>query len=184
MGQLNELQIKAAQPRDKEYMLSDGEGLYLRVRPNGKIWIYRYKQAGKQAKLSFGSYPAVSLAMARRKTRDEAEKCAGGIDPKDARSEQVERDRVARLNTFELMARAWHAQAHKDRQWSAGYAEKVMRHLELHIFPWIGSLIMEAIKPTELVRCLHRIKERGNLETAQRSAARPGGRSARLPIRC
>lgn len=25
MGQLNELQIKAAQPRDKEYMLSDGE---------------------------------------------------------------------------------------------------------------------------------------------------------------
>ena len=25
MGQLNELQIKAAQPRDKEYMLSDGD---------------------------------------------------------------------------------------------------------------------------------------------------------------
>lgn len=167
MGQLNELQIKAAQPRDKEYMLSE-EGLYLRVRPNGKVWIYRYKQAGKQAKLSFGSYPTVSLAVARRKTRDEAEKRAGGVDPRDARREQVERDRVARLNTFELMARAWHAQAQKDRQWSAGYAEKVMRHLELHIFPWIGSLTMEAIKPTELVRCLHRIKERGNLETAQR----------------
>jgi integrase len=168
MGQLNELRIKAAQLRDKEYMLSDGEGLYLRVRPNGKVWIYRYKQAGRQAKLSFGSYPTVSLAVARRKARDEAEKRAGGIDPRDARREQAERDRVARLNTFELMARAWHAQAQKDRQWSAGYAEKVMRHLELHIFPWIGSLTMEAIRPTELVRCLHRIKERGNLETAQR----------------
>jgi hypothetical protein len=36
MGQLNELQIKAAQPHDNEYMLADGEGLYLRVRPNGK----------------------------------------------------------------------------------------------------------------------------------------------------
>ncbi|MDI1237258.1 MAG: integrase arm-type DNA-binding domain-containing protein [Polaromonas sp.] len=168
MGQLNELQIKAAQPRDKEYMLSDGEGLYLRVRSNGKVWIYRYKQAGKQAKLSFGSYPAVSLAMARRKARDEAGKRADGIDPRNSRREQVERDRVARLNTFEMMARAWHAQAQKDRQWSAGYAEKVIRHLELHIFPWIGSLTMETIKPTELVRCLHRIKERGNLETAQR----------------
>ena len=43
-----------------------------------------------------------------------------------------------------------------------------MRHLELHNFPWIGSLTMAAIKPTELVRCLHRIQERGNLETAQR----------------
>ncbi|WP_370878423.1 hypothetical protein [Variovorax paradoxus] len=35
-----------------------------------------------------------------------------------------------------------------------------MRHLELHIFPWIGALTMEAILPTEVVRCLHRIKER------------------------
>jgi hypothetical protein len=28
MGQLNGLSIKAAQPRDKEYLLADGEGLY------------------------------------------------------------------------------------------------------------------------------------------------------------
>ncbi len=168
MGQLNELQIKAAQPRDKEYLLSDGEGLYLRVRPTGKAWAYRYKEGGKEAKLSLGRYPAMSLAAARKKARAEAEGRAGGVDPREARREEKERDRVAGLSTFELMARAWHAQAKKDRQWSTSYAEKVMRHLELHIFPWIGVLIMDAIKPTELVRCLHRIKERGNLETAQR----------------
>lgn len=168
MGQLNELQIKAAQPRDKEYLLADGEGLYLRVRPTGKAWVYRYKEVRKEAKLSLGRYPAMSLAVARKKARAEAEKRAGGVDPREARREEEERDRVARLNTFELMARAWQAQAKKDRQWSDSYAEKVMRHLELHIFPWLGSLTMEAIKPTELVRCLHRIKERGNLETAQR----------------
>lgn len=92
MSQLNELQIKAARPRDNEYMLSDGEGLYLRVRPNGKVWLYRYKQAGKQAKLSFGSYPTVTLAVARRKARDEAEKRADCIDPRDAPREQAERD--------------------------------------------------------------------------------------------
>ncbi len=168
MGQLNELQIKAAQPRDKEYLLADGEGLYLRVRPTGKAWVYRYKEARKETKLSLGRYPAMSLAVARKKARAEAERRAGGVDPREARREEEERDRVASLNTFQLMARAWHAQAKKDRQWSASYAEKVMRHLELHIFPWIGSLTMDAIKPTELVRCLHRIKERGNLETAQR----------------
>lgn len=168
MGQLNELQIKAAQPRDSEYMLADGEGLYLRVRPNGKVWVYRYTQSGKPAKLSFGPYPTVSLAAARKKARAEAENRASGIDPRDARRDQEERERVARLNTFERTARAWHAQAQKDRHWSASYAEKVMRHLELHVFPWIGSLAMDAIKPTELVRCLHRIRDRGNLETAQR----------------
>lgn len=106
--------------------------------------------------------------MSRKKARAEAEKRAAGVDPRTVSREEDERTRVARLNTFELTARAWHAQAKKDRQWSDSYAEKVMRHLELHIFPWLGSLTMEAIKPTELVRCLHRIKERGNLETAQR----------------
>ena len=64
-------------------MLSDGEGLYLRVRPNGKVWIYRYKQARREAKLSFGSYPTVPLATAHRKARDEAEKRPNGIDPRD-----------------------------------------------------------------------------------------------------
>lgn len=168
MGQLNELQIKAAQPRDKEYLLADGDGLYVRIRPSGKVWLYRYKQAGKQVKLSFGSYPAVSLAAARKKARAEAENRASGIDPQRARRETEERDRIARLNTFELIARAWHARAQKDRQWSANYTGKVIRHLEVHVFPWLGPLSMDAILPTELVRCLHRIKERGHLETAQR----------------
>ena len=168
MGQLNELQIKAAPPRDREYLLADGEGLYLRVRPTGKVWVYRYKQLGKEAKLSLGHYPVVSLAGARKKARGEAERRAEGIDPREARRVAEERERVSRLNTFELTARAWHAQAKKDREWSEGYAEKVMRHLELHIFPWIGVLAMDTIAPTEVVRCLHRIKERGHLETAQR----------------
>ena len=168
MGQLNELQIKAAAPRDKEYLLADGDGLYLRVRPSGKVWVYRYKRYGKEAKLSLGHYPVVTLAAARKKVRAEAEKRADGIDPREARRVAAERGRVAHLNTFERMARVWHAQAQKDREWSAGYAEKVMRHLELHVFPWIGALAMDTIAPTEVVRCLHRIKERGNLETAQR----------------
>jgi integrase len=168
MGQLNDLQIRAAQPLDKEYLLADGEGLYLRVRPTAKVWVYRYKQAGKEAKLSLGHYPAMSLVAARKKARAEAERRANGTDPREARRIEVERDRAAQLNNFELLARAWHAQAQKDRQWSASYTEKVIRHLELHVFPWVGQLAVEAIKPTELVRCLHRIKERGNLETAQR----------------
>lgn len=168
MGQLNELQIKAAAPRDKEYLLADGEGLYLRVRPTGKVWVYRYKWHGKEAKLSLGRYPVVTLAAARKKARAEAEKRADGVDPREARRLAAERERVAHLNTFERMSRVWHAQAQKDREWSASYAQKVMRHLELHVFPWIGALAMETIAPTEVVRCLHRIKERGNLETAQR----------------
>jgi integrase len=168
MGQLNELLIRAAKPRDTEYLIADGDGLYLRVRQTAKVWVYRYMRDGKAGKLSLGAYPALSLAGARKKCREEAEKLASGVDPMRVRREEQERERVARLNTFELIARTWLAQASKDRQWSAAYAGKVLRHLELHVFPWIGRLPMDAITPTELVRCLHRIKDRGHLETAGR----------------
>jgi hypothetical protein len=76
----------------------------------------RYKGAGKEAKLGLGRYPAMTLAVARKTARAEAEKRAGGVDPREARREEEERGRVARLDTFDLMARAWHAQAQKDRQ--------------------------------------------------------------------
>ena len=48
---------QGAVPRDKEYLLADCDGLYLRVRPTGKAWVYRYKRHGKEAKLSIGHYP-------------------------------------------------------------------------------------------------------------------------------
>lgn len=53
--------------------------------------------------------------------RAEAEKRASGIDPQQARRKSEERDRIARLNTFELIARTWQARAQKDRPWSANY---------------------------------------------------------------
>lgn len=56
MGQLNDLRIKAAAARGNEYFLSDGEGLYLRVRSAGKAWFYRYKRDGADLKLSLGPH--------------------------------------------------------------------------------------------------------------------------------
>ena len=41
---LTDIKIKQSKPRDKEYNLSDGGGLQLRVRPNGtKTWMFVYQ---------------------------------------------------------------------------------------------------------------------------------------------
>lgn len=168
MGLLTDRQILAAQHQPSEYFLADGDGLYLRVRPTRKVWVYRYKQDGKEIKLGLGRYPVVSLAAARQKARALMEQRTNGVDPKQDRRVAQERERVQRLNTFELVARAWHAQAWKDRQWSADYAGKVIRALEVHVFPWTGRHPMVSVAPTEIVRCLHRIRDRGHFETAQR----------------
>ncbi|WP_202976355.1 integrase arm-type DNA-binding domain-containing protein [Candidatus Schmidhempelia bombi] len=71
---LTDTQIKAAKPRNKDYSLFDGGGMYLLVKSNNcKIWCFKYTRpyAKKGALISFGSYPEVSLQQAR-KQRDEA----------------------------------------------------------------------------------------------------------------
>jgi hypothetical protein len=168
MGHLSETQIKAAKPGPKEYLLNDGDNLYLRVRTTGKGWVYRYMKDGKPVKLGMGPYPEITLAQARVKAFEANSQRANGLDPKEVRERQEEQARLARLHTFELLARAWHASAKKDRQWSDDYADKVLGHLRNHVFPWVGHKPIDIILPTEIVGCLHRPKDRGHLETAQR----------------
>lgn len=79
---LNARQVDAAKPREKAYKLADGAGLYLEVVPSGsRYWRMKYRFNGKEKRMAFGVYPAVSLAQARA-LRDEAKKkLAEGIDP-------------------------------------------------------------------------------------------------------
>ena len=63
-------------------------GLGLRVKKNGsKTWLFNYYRPHikKRAQISFGIYPAVTLAVARKR-RDEARALlADDIDPKEYR---------------------------------------------------------------------------------------------------
>lgn len=71
---LTATEINAAKPREKEYTLRDGDGLFLRITKNGsKIWLFDYYRpiSKKRTNMGFGTYPDLSLAAARQK-RDEA----------------------------------------------------------------------------------------------------------------
>ena len=40
---LTNTEVKQAKPKDKEFNLVDGDGLALRVKPNGsKLWVFNY----------------------------------------------------------------------------------------------------------------------------------------------
>jgi hypothetical protein len=102
---LSDAAIRTAKPREKPFKLSDGGGLHLVVNPNGsKLWRLKYRFLGHEKLLSFGRYPLVQLAEARRK-RDEAKRLLiAGTDP----SIQKKHDRLARettaRNTFAAVA--------------------------------------------------------------------------------
>ncbi|MCY4044238.1 MAG: Arm DNA-binding domain-containing protein [Cellvibrionales bacterium] len=67
---LTATQVANAKPSDKVKMLSDGDGLYLRILPSGsKSWLFKYSRLYEKGRsnISFGPYPAISLAEAREK---------------------------------------------------------------------------------------------------------------------
>ncbi|ORU92138.1 MAG: hypothetical protein A6F72_04210 [Cycloclasticus sp. symbiont of Poecilosclerida sp. N] len=70
---LTNIEVKQAKPKAKEFNLSDGDGLSLKVKPNSsKLWFFNYYRphSKKRANLSFGSFPEIPLAQARSKRLD------------------------------------------------------------------------------------------------------------------
>ncbi|MEZ3185451.1 DUF4102 domain-containing protein [Pseudomonas sp. LM13] len=50
---LTDSAIKVAKPKDSPYKLTDGQGLYLEVTPNGsKLWRLKYRFDGKEKRLA------------------------------------------------------------------------------------------------------------------------------------
>ena len=79
---LTELELKKAQVKDKDYNLSDGDGLYFIVRKNGsKFFRFDFRYGGKRLSMSFGTYPLISLKEARTKTIDAKKLLENNINP-------------------------------------------------------------------------------------------------------
>jgi len=81
---LSDITIRKAQPTDKQYKLTDGEGLYLLVTPKGgKYWRYDYRFDVKRKTYDIGTYPDVPLKLARERKLDARILVADGIDPNE-----------------------------------------------------------------------------------------------------
>ena len=151
----------------KRARFTDAGGLYLEVSPAGsKRWFWKTYTDGKEGRMALGSYPAMSLADAR-KARDQAKgHKSEGRDPVQVR--KVEKLRTARPggDTFEAVALEWYAK--QAPQWSASHAERSLRQLQRDLFPWIGKRTMPEIQAMELLAALQKVEDRGAIETADR----------------
>lgn len=160
---LTVLQVKNSSPREKDYGLADGGGLFLWVRAaGGKSWRFRFRLDGKQSHISFGTLNKVTLAQARQLASDARQLVAQGRHPGRERKAMRAQGAMARANTFKALALEWHQ--HKTPRWSAGYACDVMEAFELDIFPQVGNLPLTDIKPMQWLHVFRRIEARGALE--------------------
>ncbi len=170
---LTNTQVSQAKPRDKVHSLSDGNGLQLRIKPNGaKLWLLDYYQphTKKRTSMSFGSYPGVSLADAR-KLRDKAKALlAKDIDPKEHRDESKLKNQEAHLNTFEHVTSQWLEV--KKSKITEDHANDTWRSLELHVFPKLGKLPIHKLTAVKTINVLKPIAAKGSLETVKRLCQR------------
>ena len=164
---LTAIAIKSAKGRHKPYKLTDGDGLYLAVMPNGsRYWRMNYRFLGKQKTLSFGVWPDTGLADARAQ-RDAARKLlARGGDP----GEQIKLDRiaatVAAANSFQAIAEEWLAKAERENR--SAVTMKKLRWLTTFLNGSIGKRPIASISAQELLVVLRKMESKGRYETAKR----------------
>lgn len=166
---LTDTTIRNAKPRGKDTKLFDGGGLFLLLKPTGaRWWRLKYRFGGKEKLLSLGGYPTITLKEARER-RDEAKRLiAHGVDP----SAQRQAAKAELADNFEAVAREWFAKLAPT--WAPSHADKVLRRMELYLFPWIGSRPVGRISAPELLNCLRRVEARGKLDTALRAKQNAG----------
>ncbi len=115
LHKLTDRKIKAA---SKPSRISDGGGLYLRVRnANAKSWAFVYRRSGNWNEIGIGSYPAVSLAKARERAAEMRSALADGRDPKSVRDKEAEPTFGACADRFvKTMESQWDNPKHR-AQW-------------------------------------------------------------------
>lgn len=166
---LTDIQPRTAKPKDKPYKLSDGGGLYLLVNPDGsKYWRMGYRFEGTERLLAFGKYPEISLSDARKARSTARDKINAGIDPAQAKRIEKKNKATTNANTFESVAREWHA--NKLDTWQARTAANVLHRLEKDVFPLIGKQPIAEIKAPVMLDVLRQIEKRGALDMAKRQS--------------
>lgn len=170
---LTNTEVKQAKGKEKVYKLSDGDGLQLRVKPNGnKSWLLDYYKpyTKKRTSIGLGGYPAISLADARKLKSKFRELLAKDIDPKEYKDDHERIQLEAVSNTFKHVATNWFEI--KKTQVSENYGIDLWRSLENHLFPELGKLPISKVTAPKVIEVIKPLAAKGSLETVKRLCQR------------
>ncbi len=170
---------RAAKPKEKDYFINDGGGLYLLVKTSGtKLWHFVFSYDGKRNRLSLGVYPDVTLEAARRKSEEARTQIASGINPAAIREEEKaakrlekqNHDRVKQglpiLDSFADITRHWLASI--EHLTSPATHKKKTSRIERLAFPLLGNKAIGEVKPADVLAVLKPLIAKQQLETAHR----------------
>lgn len=156
---LKDTQVKNLKPKDKPYRVLDMERLYIEVRPSGKkVWIHKFTLNKKEGTITYGEYPAITIAEAREyHTRDRA-LLAKGINPVTHRDEEIRRITETKEETFKKYGDEW-KEKHKVGK-SDDYKNLIEYGLKTDIYPVIGHLHPKDVTSKHVLLIMNNTMER------------------------
>lgn len=164
---LTDTAIRQVKPKEKPFKLSDSQGLYLEVKPNGsKLWRFKYRLAGKEKLYAIGTYPEITLSEARAERTRVRKLVANNIDPVHERKERERTQAAMAENTFEVLANEW--LAYNSPRWAQSTAYKAGLYLKNDLIPALGKRPIAHITRPELVEFLRCIESRSTFDVAKK----------------
>lgn len=167
---LSDLTVRRAQPSEKPRTLADALGLFLYVPPHGrKAWHFRFRWGGVADRMSFGTYPEVSLQQARQLRDDARALLARGLNPRLERSRGRHAAILAAEHTFVGVYEQWREHRRltleEGRQTSLSQITRVFKK---DVFPVLRPLSIHDIERAHLLDIIARVEARGALSVAEK----------------
>lgn len=167
MAKLTDRSIEALRPRAARYEVWDAarKGFGVRVTPRGAksfVWVYHFN--GHPRRLTFGTYPRLSLASAGVKLAEAKRLLINGIDP--GTSAVTEREAERHAETVEELATVYLDRYARPRKRSAAEDERILRK---DVLPRWGRRKAKDITRRDIVKLLNEIVDRGAAIQANRT---------------
>ena len=157
---LTDAECRKAQPKDKQYRLSDSNGLSLIVTVKGhKYWNVRVTVHGQRKSESLGAYPELSLKKARELA----------YELKYRYSRSVLHEELKPF--FKEVAEDWFD--NQKETWSNKHISNVRASLD-ELYITLANKRINQIQPPEILQVIKKIEARGSIEVAKRTLSRCG----------
>ena len=169
---LTDSRIRAAKVGDRERLLADGDGLFLRLRPTGRDWLFVYSFSGRRRKMGFGPYPDMSLERARQQLADARALVANGQDPIEFRDNAKaaklahEAELASRLTVSSLFEQ-WHEKVLVGGRRDNG--KEIQRVMKTDVLNKIGALYAADVQRTHIREVLSIVLARGSKASANKT---------------
>jgi integrase len=164
---LTDIAIRQLKPKEKNYKVSDGEGLNLLVRTSGtKSWQLKYRFAGKEKSLTLGTYPTTSLKDARKRKTDAQQKLSNNIDPSFAKQSEKSELKKIHDGKFKSISTDWYN--NQLPRWTEKYAKKTDQTLSNWVYPKLNNTPIANITSRDLLLVLRDMEAAGIGETTRK----------------